>query len=460
MTPLAEQDLVAETSRTTTEEWLEPLPPELRPPRASRRRRAVDRGRRLRRQDQHPALAARARLPRRRAAAHRDLGATSRRPAPTGSCSPTAPATRRCSTGRSSWRAQALGRIPLLRHLPRPPDPRPRRRRRRTSRLPFGHHGANHPVKDLETGRVHITSQNHEFQVDAASLPAGRLLRLAAQPERRLGRRARPPHAAGVQRPVPPRGLPGPAGQPAPLRPLRRDGARAQAGAAVQPAEAPDAERPRKVLILGSGPIVIGQAAEFDYAGTQACKALREEGIETVLVNSNPATIMTDEEVADRVYLEPLTVEAVERVIARERPDALLPDAGRPDRPQPRDRARRRRRPRPLRRPPARHAASRRSARPRTARPSRRCSSEIGEPVPDLARVRVARGGRASSPPRSACRWSSAPPTRSAAPAAASSTDERRAASAIAQRRPRRLARSTRCSSSARCGAGRRSSTR
>jgi len=93
-------------------------------------------------------------------------------------------------------------------------------------------------------------------------------------------------------------------------------------GGAVQP------ERPKKVLILGSGPIVIGQAAEFDYAGTQACKALREEGITTVLVNSNPATIMTDEEVADRVYLEPLTVEAVERVIAREKPDALLPTLG------------------------------------------------------------------------------------------------------------------------------------
>src|SRR5205085_11415625 len=86
--------------------------------------------------------------------------------------------------------------------------------------------------------------------------------------------------------------------------------------------------RPRKVLILGSGPIVIGQAAEFDYAGTQACKALREEGIETVLVNSNPATIMTDEEVADRVYLEPLTVDAVERIIEQERPDALLPTLG------------------------------------------------------------------------------------------------------------------------------------
>src|SRR5256714_12978755 len=89
-----------------------------------------------------------------------------------------------------------------------------------------------------------------------------------------------------------------------------------------------DAPRPRKVLILGSGPIVIGQAAEFDYAGTQACKALREEGIETVLVNSNPATIMTDEEGADRAYLEPLTVETAERIIAREQPDALLPTLG------------------------------------------------------------------------------------------------------------------------------------
>jgi carbamoyl-phosphate synthase large subunit len=82
------------------------------------------------------------------------------------------------------------------------------------------------------------------------------------------------------------------------------------------------------VLVIGSGPIIIGQAAEFDYAGTQACKALREEGITTVLVNSNPATIMTDEGTADRVYIEPLTVEVVERIIARERPDGILPTLG------------------------------------------------------------------------------------------------------------------------------------
>ena len=87
-------------------------------------------------------------------------------------------------------------------------------------------------------------------------------------------------------------------------------------------------DKPRKVLVIGSGPIVIGQGAEFDYAGTQACKALREEGVETVLVNSNPATIMTDEGIADQVYIEPLTVEVIERIIDRERPDGLLPTLG------------------------------------------------------------------------------------------------------------------------------------
>ena len=86
--------------------------------------------------------------------------------------------------------------------------------------------------------------------------------------------------------------------------------------------------KPNKVLILGSGPIVIGQAAEFDYSGSQACRALREEGVTTVLVNSNPATIMTDEGIADVVYIEPLTVEVVRRIIERERPDGLLPTLG------------------------------------------------------------------------------------------------------------------------------------
>ncbi|MFQ5880460.1 MAG: carbamoyl phosphate synthase large subunit, partial [Dehalococcoidia bacterium] len=86
--------------------------------------------------------------------------------------------------------------------------------------------------------------------------------------------------------------------------------------------------KPSKVLIIGSGPIVIGQAAEFDYSGSQACRALREEGVTTVLVNSNPATIMTDEGIADIVYIEPLTVEVLARIIEVERPDGLLPTLG------------------------------------------------------------------------------------------------------------------------------------
>jgi carbamoyl-phosphate synthase large subunit len=80
-----------------------------------------------------------------------------------------------------------------------------------------------------------------------------------------------------------------------------------------------------KILIIGSGPIVIGQACEFDYSGTQACKALRQEGYQIVLVNSNPATIMTDPETSDITYIEPLTVPSLTEIIRRERPDALLP---------------------------------------------------------------------------------------------------------------------------------------
>src|SRR6267143_2373741 len=155
----------------------------------------------------------------------------------------------------------------------------------RTSRLRFGHHGGNHPVLDLRTGRVTMTAQNHEFEVDAESLPASSGFRVS---HRNL-------HDGSVE---------GLVHDHLPVRP------------------------PASVLVIGSGPIVIGQAAEFDYAGTQACKALREEGVRTILVNSNPATIMTDEGIADRVYIEPLTVEAITAIIERERPDGLLPTLG------------------------------------------------------------------------------------------------------------------------------------
>src|SRR6202045_3321291 len=84
----------------------------------------------------------------------------------------------------------------------------------------------------------------------------------------------------------------------------------------------------RKILLIGSGPIVIGQGCEFDYSGVQACKALREEGYQVVLVNSNPATIMTDPEFADRTYIEPITAEVIEAIIEREKPDAILPTMG------------------------------------------------------------------------------------------------------------------------------------
>jgi carbamoyl-phosphate synthase large subunit len=236
-----------------------------------------------------------------------------------------------------------------------------------TSRLKFGHHGGNHPVRDSESGSVYVTSQNHEFQVDAASLPADSGWYVS---ERNLndgsveGLRHATLPAFSVQ--YHPEGAPGPqdragvfdeflelcggsriegavrgltdrlAGEPERLGAegeprvsrgapagLRRRGPEAHAPT-LQGAD----ERPHCVLVIGSGPVIIGQAAEFDYAGTQACKALREEGIRVVLVNSNPATIMTDDASADAVYVEPLTVEVVERIIVAERPDGLLATLG------------------------------------------------------------------------------------------------------------------------------------
>ena len=84
----------------------------------------------------------------------------------------------------------------------------------------------------------------------------------------------------------------------------------------------------KKVMVIGSGPIIIGQAAEFDYAGAQACRSLKEEGIEVVLVNSNPATIMTDGDIADKVYIEPLTIPTLTKIIEKEKPDSILPTLG------------------------------------------------------------------------------------------------------------------------------------
>ena len=325
VTPLSEQDLVAETSRTQEEEWLQPLPPELR----ARGHAAghglliavVDYGiksnilRSLRERGCRVVV-----LPHN--ATWADIQATGA----DGLVLSNGPGDPAVLDGPVEMATVAMGRIPTfgicLGH-----QIIGRAAGATTSRLPFGHHGANHPVKDLDTGRVHITSQNHEFQVDAASIPTGDLYvsqrNLNDGSVEGLGHRKLPMFSVQYH----PEGCPGPQDNQhlydrfIEMVRSRAPMVRAVAGMKEEP-------RPRKVLILGSGPIVIGQAAEFDYAGTQACKALREEGIETVLVNSNPATIMTDEDVADRVYLEPLTVDAVERIIAREKPDALLPTLG------------------------------------------------------------------------------------------------------------------------------------
>ncbi len=198
-----------------------------------------------------------------------------------------------------------------------------------TSRLPFGHHGGNHPVLDQVSGDVFVTPQNHEFQVDEASLdPASGWF----VSERNLndgsveGLRHRTLPVISVQ--YHPEGSPGPQDRQHLFDEFLELCHGRSRGPLAALAPEPPRERPRRVLVLGSGPIVIGQAAEFDYAGTQACRSLREEGVEVVLVNSNPATIMTDEEMADRVYLEPLTVEAVTRVIELERPQGLLAGLG------------------------------------------------------------------------------------------------------------------------------------
>src|SRR5438477_323044 len=324
-TPLSDQDLVGDTSRTESEEWLEALPRELRPPSGENGGglsiAVVDYGvktnilRSLRERGCRVVV-----LP--HTATWADVEAAN----VDGLVLSNGPGDPSVLDGPVRLAREALGRIPLL-GICLGHQILGRAAGATTSRLKFGHHGANHPVKDLESGRVHITSQNHEFQVDADSLPEGDFFvsqrNLNDGSVEGLGHRTLPVFSVQYH----PEGCPGPQDNQY-LYDRFIKMTRERKPVSVQPAKSSQVERPRKVLILGSGPIVIGQAAEFDYAGTQACKALREEGIETVLVNSNPATIMTDEGVADRVYLEPLTVDAVERVIARERPDALLPTLG------------------------------------------------------------------------------------------------------------------------------------
>src|SRR5690348_8032745 len=284
VTPLSEQDLVAQTSRTKQEEWLDAMPRELMlPSRADGGGlliAVVDYGvksnilRSLRERGCRVVV-----LP------HTATWADVRSSGADGLVLSNGPGDPAVLDGPVELARLALGRIPMfgicLGH-----QLLGRAAGATTSRLPYGHHGANHPVKDLDTGRVHITSQNHEFQVDAASIPAGDFYvsqrNLNDGSVEGLGHKRLP--AFSVQ--YHPEGCPGPQDNQH-LYDRFIDMVRSRAPVVRSVAGRKEEPRPRKVLILGSGPIVIGQAAEFDYAGTQACKALREEGIETVLVNSN-----------------------------------------------------------------------------------------------------------------------------------------------------------------------------
>ena len=176
-------------------------------------------------------------------------------------------------------------------------------------------------MKELHSGKVEITSQNHGFAVDPAVAAAD----VTVTHENLYDGTVegfRHTDEADLLGAVPPRGVAGPARRRLSVPAVPRlDG---EAVASPMPKRT-DIKR---VLVIGSGPIVIGQACEFDYSGTQACKALRAEGLEVVLVNSNPATIMTDPELADQTYVEPLTPEVVEAIIEKERPDAVLPTVG------------------------------------------------------------------------------------------------------------------------------------
>ena len=212
-----------------------------------------------------------------------------------------------------------------------------------------------------------------------------------------------------------------------------------------------------KVMVIGSGPIVIGQAAEFDYAGTQACRALREEGHTTVLVNSNPATIMTDPHVADRTYVEPLTAEFLELVIARERPDALLAGLGGQTGAEPRRRARRPRHPRHVRRPGAGHA-HRVDPHRRGPRAVQEPAAAIGEPVTDSVVAHSVEDAEAFAD-QIGLPLIIRPAFTLGGTGGGSAFDREQLQSD--HRNPAWTpARSARCSSSAACSAGRRSSTR
>ena len=203
-----------------------------------------------------------------------------------------------------------------------------------TYKLPFGHRGINQPVLD----KADRPRRDHRAQPRLRRRRADR--GRVRQPERLRPRRGQPrraqrrrrrgpprPRHPGLLGAVPPRGRRRSARRQLPLRPFPRHGHRARSTSKDNELM-PKRDDIKSVLVIGSGPIVIGQACEFDYSGTQACRVLREEGVRVILVNSNPATIMTDPDFADATYIEPITWQVIETIIAKEKPDAILPTLG------------------------------------------------------------------------------------------------------------------------------------
>ena len=199
-----------------------------------------------------------------------------------------------------------------------------------TYKLPFGHRGINQPVLDKPTGRVEITAHNHGFAVDAplegVDSPNGygrvEVSHVGLNDNVVEGLRALDIPAFSVQY------HPEAAAGPHDANYLFDRFAELVVSTPEGQELMPKREDIHSVLVIGSGPIVIGQAAEFDYSGTQACRVLREEGVRVILVNPNPATIMTDPDFADATYIEPITWQVIETIIAKEKPDAILPTLG------------------------------------------------------------------------------------------------------------------------------------